>query len=257
MSVHEGNREQADFWTQAGPLWARMQQRFDQQASPFGLAAIDAVKPQPAETVLGTDISSTMIEAARARMKPGDEDVIHFEVGDAHTDVFDGTHDLAISRFGVMFFADPTAAFTNIITALCSGGRLGFVCWQSPDVNPWIAKPFAVIRAHLDIPWGRDPHAPGPFAFADADRVSGILHDAGFIDIDVVPTLRSINLGTDLDEAVDFQVQLTPAVRSLAETDPPTLESIREGIRTAYGELITDDGVQSPAAAWVFTARKA
>jgi hypothetical protein len=66
-----------------------------------------------------------------------------------------------------MFFADPVAAFSNVITALRRGGRLSFVCWQSPAANPWLSGAMATIREYIDLPLGRDPHAPGPFAFAD------------------------------------------------------------------------------------------
>src|SRR5262249_50822578 len=152
----------------------------------------------PSGHVTGVDISAPMLAVARSR-KIANADFVQ---ADAATRLFRPEYDLVVSRFGVMFFDDPTAAFTNIRKALKPGGRLAFVCWRTPQENEGVT---AVARAAQPLlpptQPPADPFAPGPFAFADLARVEGILLKAGF----KAPRLEKLNshmmLGMSADEA--------------------------------------------------------
>jgi SAM-dependent methyltransferase len=262
-------------------MWARMQSRFDGQAGPFGVDGIDTLDPRHGESVVdigcgtgtstfqlaervgpdgavtGSDISPTMIEAARARLADTTLANVTFDIADAQTTTFDGSADAVFSRFGVMFFADPIDAFRNILGALRPGGRMVFVCWQSPMVNPWLSGAMATIREHIDLPLGRDPHAPGPFAFADADRVIGILANAGFADARATAIERMVPVGSDLADATDYVFQLTPPLRALDEDDPARAATIREAVAETYRPHQTGSGsVEAPGAVWAISATK-
>ena len=195
------NAAQIDYWnTVAGETWARFQEQLDRQVEPLGLAAMDALAPSdgehvidigcgcgqtslalasrvaPTGTVVGVDISKPMLEVARRRPRPTATSALTFRQLDAQTDdlgrvVFDA----AFSRFGVMFFSDPVAAFANIKASLKPSGRLAFVCWRSLAENPWMQAPLQAALPFIPPVTPPDPTAPGPFAFADADRVRAIL----------------------------------------------------------------------------------
>ena len=165
-AVSEGpNAGQVAYWNEAvGPTWAELQEPLDRQLGPLGRAAMAALKPRPGErildigcgsgqtsvelagavapdgAVLGVDISRPLLDTARAR-SPGANDVTFLEA-DAQTAAFEpGAFDAAFSRFGVMFFADPPAAFANIRRALKPGGRLAFICWRGMVDNPIMTLP--------------------------------------------------------------------------------------------------------------------
>ena len=145
-----------------------------------GPTTCDAARAAANGHATGLDISRAMIEAARARASRDDLTNVSFEVGDAQTRRFDpGSVDVVMSRFGVMFFDDPVAAFANIRAALRAGGRLVFVCWQGQIANEWIAVPGLAAAQHVPLPTPGPPGAPGPFSFADADHVRNVLTGAG------------------------------------------------------------------------------
>ena len=201
------NAAQIDYWnTVASETWARFQEQLDRQVEPLGLAAMDALAPSdgehvidigcgcgqtslalasrvaPTGTVVGVDISKPMLEVARRRPRPIASSALTFRQLDAQTDdlgrvVFDA----AFSRFGVMFFSDPVAAFANIKASLKPSGRLAFVCWRSLAENPWMQAPLQAALPFIPPVTPPDPTAPGPFAFADADRVRTILIKAEFL----------------------------------------------------------------------------
>ena len=198
------NQAQVDYWnTGAGPVWAELQDMLDRQLDPLGRAAQQALDVAPGERVLdigcgcghttlalaeaaspngqvlGVDISGPMLAVARGRAATNP--VIRFIEADAQTaDLPSGAFDAAYSRFGVMFFADPAAAFGNIRRAVRAGGRLGFVCWRAFSENLWMRGPAEAAAAFLPSAPAPDPEAPGPFAFADPSRVRRILEEAGW-----------------------------------------------------------------------------
>ena len=166
-----------------------------------GATTLDAARRAPAGSALGLDLSGPMLELARRRAAAQHITNVRFDRGDAQTCTFPrGAFDLAISRFGVMFFDDPVSAFANVGRALRSGGRVAFVCWQELPANEWIAVPAAAALAHVPMPDLGEPGGPGAFAFADPDRVRQVLEDAGFARVDVDGVREPLLIGATLDE---------------------------------------------------------
>lgn len=280
MSVHDSNQAQADFWTAAGPLWTKQRDRFDAQASDYGLAAIDALAPSAGErivdigcgagtstvqlaervgdqgSVLGLDISPTMIEGATHLAEAGGITNVSYQVTDAMAEPFEPQADGVFSRFGVMFFSDATAGFANIRNALRPGGRLGFVCWQPPTENPWAAVPLQVAANYVELPVSADPGAPGPFSLSDPARIETVLSDAGYENINVSPVSVSSQLAPNMEEAIDFIAQLMPPVLALKESGDDRWTALRTDLEQAFSQWSDADGVAPPSAAWVVTARR-
>jgi SAM-dependent methyltransferase len=137
--------------------------------------------------VVGADISEPLLALARRRAAEADATGCSFMSADVQTDPVEGSpFDVALSQFGVMFFEDPVAAFTNIAGLLRPGGRLGFACWQSLDRNPWFVGPVLAPFVPAPLPAGPGTSPTGPFTLADPDRVTTILTAAGFADVDGV-----------------------------------------------------------------------
>jgi SAM-dependent methyltransferase len=279
------NAQQIEYWnTVTGPKWVSLTDLIDAQIAPIGLAAIDAAAPRQGERVLdvgcgcgpttlelarrvgaagsvsGVDISRPMLAEARRRAAGTVGAAIDFTAADAQTHAFEaGAFDLIFSRFGVMFFEDPRAAFANLHRALRTGGRLAFACWQEPGRNPWMVVPAAAAAKHIALPPPADPHAPGPFAFADAERVRGIIESAGFERVSVEPIERTmlIGAGLDLDRILDFVVQMGPAAVALRDATTEVAAAVRESIREAVKPHYDGTGLRMDAAAWCVTARRA
>lgn len=271
------NAAQAEYWNEAaGPVWAALQEKLDTQLAPLGERAVTTLAPQageaildigcgcgqttwrlakiagPAGRVVGVDISTPMLAVARGRAgdRPGPE----FRELDAQTgDLGAGAFDAAFSRFGVMFFADPAAAFANIRGALKPGGRLAFVCWRPMGENPMFTAPGEAGAAFLPPPEPSDPAAPGPFAFADSERVRSILRAAGFQDIAIAPLNAPIG-GAELDGATDLALRVGPLASALRE-HPELEDRVRTAVRSRLTEFLTDGRVWFPAAVWIVTAR--
>ena len=272
-----GNEAQAEFWNSSvGLTWAELQAQLDRQLQPLGTAGLDALSPQagevildigcgcgdtsfalaeavgPAGFVLGLDISEPMLDVARQRAaeSPAAPDFLRADAQTANLGA--ARFDAAFSRFGVMFFSDPTAAFANIRHMLKPGGRLAFVCWRSPMDNPWMSVPVQSALPFLPPQPERDPLAPGPFAFADADRVRGILADAGFAAITVTPYDALIGSG-DLEETLALTGRVGP-LASVLRDNPGLASSVLPVVRAALSAYLTPDGVMMPAAVWIVSA---
>lgn len=274
------NAEQREYWNQEGARhWVDHQARYDEMLAPFGRAVVDAAAIEPVHRVLdvgcgngattraaaraagdgsalGIDLSEAMLECARATSRDEGIPNIEFEVADAQTRPFDAEFDRVISRFGVMFFEDPVAAFTNIRRALRDGGRLAVVVWQDVGANEWVRVPSAAVFQHVSPPEAADPGAPGPFSLGDPDRVRSILDDAGFSDVSVDPFETPLLLGGhgSFDEAADFQANSGMAARLLGDAPPEVVERALTAMREALRPYATPDGVQLDAAAWIVTA---
>lgn len=280
MTADNSNQAQADYWTAAGRFWTAQRDRFDAQLEPHGQAALEALQLRPGQTVIdvgcgngtttlqiaelvgagglavGLDISPTMIEGATERAEALGRTNVTFEVKDVSVGAFSGDADAVYSRFGVMFFADPRAGFANVRTLLRPGGRLGFACWQSPELNPWLSVPQAVARRHVEIPFSADPTAPGPFAFADPDRVRTILEMSGFTEPHVRPNPAPVLMGTSMTDAVDFFCTMMPAVAALESDDPARHRAVKSELADELSEWLVDGVVQAPSASWIVTARR-
>jgi SAM-dependent methyltransferase len=279
------NDEQFEYWNgPEGQHWVDRDTLFDVMLAPFVERLLDAAAIAPADRVLdvgcgngatsraaaqraasggavGLDISEPML--ARARERAVDEGVTNVEF--VHADAQDhdfadgaGSFDVMISRFGVMFFADPVAAFANLATALRPGGRVAFVCWQSLFANQWVAVPAAALLPIVAPPDPPPPDAPGPFAFADRDRVQSILEAAGFTDVQLddvhIPLL--VGGGLPLDEAVAFLGEGGMGKRFLGDADAPTRERGLTAVRDALEPFATADGVQLDSAVWLVRASR-
>jgi SAM-dependent methyltransferase len=277
MASEAPNAAQVAYWNEsAGPTWADLQEPLDRQLGPLTLRTIDALRPRPGERVLdvgcgagassleladavgmsgevvGVDISRTLLDVAKRR---ADNLVgIRFLEGDAQTYPFEpASFDAAFSRFGVMFFADPVAAFANIRRALEPGGRLAFVCWRSPAENPILSLPLAAALQHLPPQPPHDPDAPGPFAFADPDKVRRILDAGGFTGIAVTP--NDMKMGSaDLETALELAQRVGPLGRLLRES-PDRREAAVTAVRAALAAHEGPDGVLLDSATWIVTAR--
>jgi len=279
------NAQMHEYWNGlAGEKWVRLEHRLDESLQPFADGLFAAARLHSGERVLdigcgcgattlesarrvgpegralGVDISAIMLTRARERARELGLGNATFEVVDAQSDPLPaGEFDVVISRFGVMFFAHPEAAFANLLSALRPGGRLAFVCWQKIDANPWMFLPTLAAMQHVAIQRPTDPHAPGPFAFADADRVRGLMERAGWRD---VTTSRfeipfAAGGGGSLDEAVDFMMEMGPAAQALRESDAATRARVREAIYETMKPFERNGGVLMDAAAWIFSARRA
>ena len=275
------NADQITYWNeQGGPRWVKLQEALDRQLKSFGHVVMDrltigsgervldvgcgcgetsfdlARRVGPEGSVLGVDISTVMLERARERGR-GIANVT-FAIADAQTHAFaPASFDVVFSRFGVMFFQDPRAAFVNLAAALKPGGRLGFHCWKSLPDNPWMTVPLFAALQHVPPPTPPPPDAPGPFAFADADRVRGILADAGLAEIGFESRSDMMGVGTgSLDEAADFALQMGPASIAIREATPETVAKVRASVREALAPYQTADGVRLATSSWVVTARR-
>lgn len=268
------NAAQIDYWNAAaGQTWVELNDALDRQLAPLGDAALAALAARlgerildigcgagattavlaaavgPAGAVTGVDVSLPLLEHARKRGSAAG-----FVEADAQTaDLGEGAFDALFSRFGVMFFEDPAAAFTNLRRALKPGGRLAFVCWRGLADNGWMREPImAAIPLLPPLPQA-DPLAPGPFAFADPERVRGILGEAGFTAVAVEPFDTPLSTGGDLDAAVTMALKVGPLGRALAD-NPGNTAKVVEAVRAALARYVTPEGVRMPAAVWIVTA---
>lgn len=277
METSGANTDQIAYWNDAaGRTWAELQDLLDAQIEPLGRRVAEALAISAGERVLdvgcgcgqttlalaervglsgfvlGVDISEPMLAVARSRARGVAQ--VSFLEADAQTFAIEpGAFDAIHSRFGVMFFDDPTAAFANLRKALKPGGRLGFLCWRSPAENPIMTLPMTAAMKHIPAPEPPIPGAPGPFAFADPERVRSILAGAGFADVSIEPQDMAAG-GNSLDDAVRLALRIGPLGRQLRE-HPQAQGVVIEEIRQALGEHLTDGKVYLASATWIVTAR--
>jgi SAM-dependent methyltransferase len=275
------NAPQIDYWNgPAGDRWARLADSQDVMLEALGLAAMDACDIQSGHTVLdagcgsgtttfeianrvgvdghviGIDLSGPMLEVGRERLKTRGIDTIEFDNKDIATYPFEKEmFDRVFSRFGVMFFIDPIAAFTNIRSGLKSGGRLAFVCWQALNKNPWMEIPFKVALQHVPTPAPADPEAPGPMAFADPERVRRILSAAGFDKIGLDALEMDLPLEADARSTAQKLVQSSGAVSRLLSNETDDIKTrVEDDLCKAVAEYQTDNGVRLGSATWIVSA---
>lgn len=276
------NAEQASYWSEtSGPTWVALQERIDSQISPIGLAAIERAAPKPGERcldvgcgcgqtslqlservgaegrVLGLDLSTPML--ARAAERAGEAGLTaEFARGDAQIHPFEpASFDLVFSRFGVMFFEDPVAAFTNLRRALVMTGRLVFACWRPLADNAWVTVPLAAAAKHVTLTPPADPLAPGPFSFADEARIREVLSGAGFGDIEISPLEMEIEVGGNAPPAdvIDFVLKIGPTARALADAEPSTVDAVRSAVREALEPHFRDGVLRLGSSTWIVSAR--
>ena len=272
----ELSADQAAFWNgPGGAAWLASQERIERGIAWFGAQALAAAAAQPGERVLdigcgtggttaalasavgsggqvlGADISEPLVAAARARRIAN----AVFEHADAATHRFEpGSFDLVFSRFGVMFFGDPVAAFTNLRRALKPKGRLVFVCWRTPQENPWGLMPLRAAMPFLPPMERPGPEDPGQYSFGDRARVERILTGAGFGTPRFEPLDRPMRLGQDVAEVLDNIGKFGPLARLFAEASPDSVTKAKDAIAEALEPHATADGVQLASACWLVQA---
>jgi len=283
VPADDRNADEIAYWNgPGGRRWLDRQQSQDALLAPVTQMLLDRAVPAPGEFVLdigcgcgataialgqcvgasghvlGIDVSAPMLERARQRRPQGVP--VEFALSDATVYEFPpGQADLLCSRFGVMFFADPTRAFSNMRRGLRSGARLVFACWRPPRENPWLMLPLQEAYRHVPRLPEVGPEDPGPFSFASERRVHGLLEKAGFAAIEFAPVDLSFDLahGLGLEAAVDAALAIGPASRALDGQPPALRAAAAESIRAAFARLQVGNTVLLPGAIWIVRAANA
>jgi SAM-dependent methyltransferase len=278
------NAAQQEYWnTVAGPRWVglggfverRVQKVNDLLLARSGVAPGERVLEVGCGTgaatapfaeavgergrVVGVDISEPMLAGARKRIAESGLHNITVLQADAQTYRFEASSfDLITSRFGVMFFADPIAAFSNLLPALRPGGRLCFACWASLEDNRHWLIPYEVALRHLGPPAPKDPRAPGPMAFSDPDYVRSFLGTAGFEAIEIRRETPDI-ISSSPEEEAEHACIMGPSGRLIDEKKPQ--ESVRELIKQemteAFAAYAKGKEMVLPSTIFLVTARRA
>ncbi|RKF16307.1 class I SAM-dependent methyltransferase [Roseovarius spongiae] len=281
--MSDDNTDQAEYWTSGpGRKWVEQREALDATLAPVldlmleraapapGMRVLDvacgtgtstlaiAERIAPGGRVLGVDISETLLEEARAR---GDAVTnAHFTRGDAQIHPFElAAHDVAVSRFGMMFFADPAQAFRNIASSLKPGAPLVFTAWRSVAENPWFAIPAKAARERLGDASPTPPRAPGPMAFEDETYVAELLQKAGLQDVEVARADVALTPpGTAVDVAA-LSTRIGPAASIIREKNGSAedIAAIQKALRDALANFETPEGIRIPAAIQLCTARTA
>jgi SAM-dependent methyltransferase len=218
----------------------------------LSLLAADAVGPTG--QVTGADISQPLL--ALARQRAAGRANLRFIEADAATHAFASEYDLLLSRFGVMFFDDPPAAFANIRRAARPGGRLAFVCWRALAENEYAAMPFEIAKPLMSPLPPFDPVAPGPFALSDPDRLHAILAGAGFSGIVLDRLDGLMPMGTTAEQAGIQATSLGPTARALAKMDDSVRAKVVAAVTDAFRGYPKSDGfITCRLACWLVSAR--
>jgi SAM-dependent methyltransferase len=281
MSDTETTRKlQREFWnSEATHRWVTEQARIDRLFADVTDAALTAAAPEPGEsvldigcgtgttvlrlaaavgargTVLGVDISEQQLALARRRIEAAGAAQAQVTLDDAAThDFVPGGFDLAFSRFGVMFFADPVAAFSNIRRAMKAGGRLAFAVFRPGSDNPWTTASVAAIRHLVTPPAPPGPEEPGQFSWGDPIRVRRILGGAGFRDVALAPIDPLITLGSNAAEAAEFATFIGQGARLLQGVSDATRQAARVAFEAFFKTHEGPNGVSLPGGLWLVSA---
>jgi ubiquinone/menaquinone biosynthesis C-methylase UbiE len=281
QSGHEKNAEQIAYWNgSAGQRWTDRQAMQDILLAPISQILIDRARPAigeqvidvgcgcgattialaervaPTGSALGVDISEPML--SRARERASRSLPLSFVLADATVYPFDPQNfDLLVSRFGVMFFAEPAVSFANLRRALRPDGRLAFVCWRDPRENPWMTISLQAVYQHVPKLPQLGPEDPGPFAFASEERVRRILGEAGYRDVALerCDVSLDIAIGRGLEGAVDSAMSIGPSNRALEGHPPEVRAAATNSVRDLLAPLVRGQSLPLAGSIWVVTAR--
>jgi SAM-dependent methyltransferase len=277
------NLEQQEYWGGAGgERWVSQQHRRDRMLGDLGDAVLSEAQAQPGERVIdigcgcgetsavlaqsvgasghvtAVDVSAPILAQARHRLSGFSNTVTLLADAAAHP-FAEAAADLIFSRFGVMFFGDPIAAFTNIRKAAKPSGRLVFACWRTPQENLWMSAPAAAVAKHFPDAEKPDPDLPGPMAFRDPARVSGILKNAGFTE----PQFRKVDKMMDLangegvEGAVRSAMELGPSARLLDGQSVDVRAQVADTLRAFFQPQMMNGRLDLAAAIWIVSAKPA
>ncbi|RIV89131.1 class I SAM-dependent methyltransferase [Aurantiacibacter zhengii] len=221
-----------------------------------GELSLAMARGRPDITVTGVDISPQLIATAQERScHLGNVDFVLSDAAEWSAEA--GIQpDLVISRHGVMFFDDPVTAFANLAHQAKEGAPLMFSCFRDIALNPFFTE---VIRLLPRVPPAMDPTAPGPFAFADCDRVRSILEEGGWADVAFEEFDYPMIAGTGenaVDDAFGYFCRIGPAARASAELDDAAKGRFHARLRELCQRSCHAGIVALPAAAWIVTAKK-
>ena len=281
------NATQIEFWNgETGQNWVSHDALMEAMLQPLGKAVMDSLSPKPGEHVLdigcgcghtslsladrvgaegsvtGIDISAPMLAVASqlATEHNAGHKSVQFLEADAQTHRFTlESYDAAFSRFGVMFFEDPVAAFTNIRASLRPSGRLAFCCWQPRAVNPFMTVPAMAALELLPAPPEIPPRTPGPFAFEEADYVAEILAEAGFEHVAVTPLRQPLTFGRgmSLEDIVERLVEIGPIAQMVREAPEDLQQPVRDKVVDAVAPFYqAGAGMTLEGQFWLVTAKR-
>ncbi|SDH53531.1 Methyltransferase domain-containing protein [Lentzea fradiae] len=264
----EVNSEQAAGWNAAGQGWVAAQDIVDLVLRPYEEILVQVARERPRERVLdvgcgtgavaraiaaatgahclGVDIAESMITGAKAR--GGAE----FLLADAQVHPFEKGFDLVVSRFGVMFFADPVAAFRNLADAAAPGADLCFLAWRSAEESPFMSAASQAAAPYLtDMP-APDPNGPGPYSLADPAKTRDVLERAGWGGVE----LTAVDVvGTMPEEMLEpYLTRLGPVGLALRKAGEADRERILAEVRGVFDPFIGDGVVRMPGGIWKVTA---
>ncbi|MGY1832485.1 class I SAM-dependent methyltransferase [Geodermatophilus sp. SYSU D01180] len=277
VEVAPANAAQLQAWDGAqGAYWAAQADRFDRSVARYDAAFLAAADLRPGDRVLdvgcgtgrttreaarrtgsalGVDLSSAMLDVARRRAADEGLTGVRFEQADAQVAAFPpAAFDVAISRTGAMFFADPVAALANVGRALVPGGRLVLLVWQAAEANEWITEITGALATGRTLP-APPPGAPGPFSLADPARVHEVLTASGHRQVEVEGLAEPEWWGADADEALTFVLGLAGWL--LDGRDAAARDRAVADLRRRLEAHAGPDGVELGSAAWLVTARRA
>jgi SAM-dependent methyltransferase len=275
----EANKAQTELWNGgAGRNWVEQNAMLDRLFEPFEQPLVDAIREHGARAVLdvgcgagattfavarslkgqgrstGLDLSAPLIDLARRRAAEQAVDNADFVVADAQQHAFQpASFDAVISRFGVMFFDDPVAAFANLRRAARPEASLACIVWRGTDENPFMAAAERAAGPLLPELPRRAPDAPGQFAFADPDRVGGILSAAGWRDADLQPL--DVACAVPADDLETYATRMGPVGLMLPSLEAGRRAAVIEAVRRGFAPFLADGVARFTAACWLVRAR--
>jgi SAM-dependent methyltransferase len=275
------NADQIAYWNSAvADRWARRQAEIDAMMAPFTDALLGAANLGPegpwrildvgcgsGETsllaaeigheVTGLDVSTSLLELARVRATKSGHGSTSFFLGDASRMLIDPPFDLIMSRFGVMFFDDPAKAFANLAKMTKIGGRIVFVCWRAPQHNQWVTLPMSALDGLVEAKGANVVDGPGPFSFANPDKVRAILSGAGFSDIKITPFDGEMAMGNPrgIEAAAAYIGEIGPAARAIADLPKELRPQVMARLEASVTPLMRGDCLVLQGGVWVVEAR--
>jgi ubiquinone/menaquinone biosynthesis C-methylase UbiE len=284
-AIDAANEEAIRAWD--GPLFdrfLRFQHLIEGSFARHGQATVELLAPQPGERALdigcgfgdeterlagliapggravGVDAAPRFIEHARETAARKGITNAEYVVADVQSMEPAEPFDLAFSRFGTMFFANPVAAMRNVREALVPGGRLAMAVWRRREDNEWLYRAQTIVEQIVSRPEEYDEPTcgPGPFSMAGADTTSDVMQRAGFEDVALLRCDLPMRIGADLDEAIDIVTALGPAgeiLRLAGDRATHLHRQVHEGLREGMADMARPDGVYAMSSTWIVTAR--